>query len=259
MLSLHNLDIGYDVKKPVIENLSTTIETGKITVIIGPNGCGKSTLLKAVTRVMKPSKGDVILDGKNLATMPTRTIAKEMAFLPQSHDKATGLTVYELVSYGRYPYQKGLGRLTHEDRRQIEWALNATGIESIRDRLMDTLSGGQKQRAWIAMALVQDTDIIFLDEPTTYLDIAHQLEILHLLKTLNQKNHQTIVMVLHDINQAATYADSIIALKDGVIEYSGSVHEVITKDIIREVFQVEVDIFKDAKANRPIIYNYRKR
>ncbi|MFW6298683.1 MAG: ABC transporter ATP-binding protein [Bacillota bacterium] len=258
MLSLYNLDIGYDIKKPIIEDLSTTIETGKITVIIGPNGCGKSTLLKAVTRVLKPHKGDIILDGKNLATMPTKAIAKEMAFLPQSHDKASGLSVYELVSYGRYPYQKGLGRLTHEDRHQIEWALNATGIESIKDRLMDTLSGGQKQRAWIAMALVQDTDIIFLDEPTTYLDISHQLEILHLLKQLNEENRQTIVMVLHDINQAATYADSIIALKDGVIEYSGSAEEVITKDIIREVFQVEVDIFKDPKVNRPIIYNYRK-
>ncbi|MFW5838472.1 MAG: ABC transporter ATP-binding protein [Bacillota bacterium] len=257
MLALENLTIGYDDKR-VIESLNTTIQKDKITVIIGPNGCGKSTLLKAVTRVIKPNNGQVILDGKDVHKMPTKVIARQMSFLPQSHDKVTGLTVYELVSYGRYPYQKGLGKLSKTDYEKIDWALAATGITSIKHNMMDALSGGQKQRAWIAMALVQDTEMIFLDEPTTYLDISHQLEILHLLKTLNEKNNRTIVMVLHDINQAARYADYVIAIKDGVIRYNANAYDVIKKDVIRDVFEVDVDIMHDPETNRPIVYNYKK-
>ncbi len=257
MLALENLSIGYDDKR-VIESLNTAIQKDKITVIIGPNGCGKSTLLKAITRVIKPNDGQVILDGKDVHKMPTKTVAKKMAFLPQSHDKVTGLTVYELVSYGRYPYQKGLGKLSKIDYERIDWALAATGITSIKHEMMDALSGGQKQRAWIAMALVQDTEMIFLDEPTTYLDISHQLEVLHLLKTLNEVNQRTIVMVLHDINQAAMYADHVIAIKEGVIRYNASAYDVIKKDVIRDVFEVDVDIMYDPNTNRPIVYNYKK-
>lgn len=257
VLQIKELDVGYD-KGNIIENLNTEIMTDKITTIIGPNGCGKSTLLKSIVRVLRPRRGEVILDGKALKNMPTKDIARRIAFLPQSHDQVSGLSVYELVSYGRYPYQKKLSGPTEEDRKIIEWALDATGILNMKDAVIDSLSGGQKQRAFIAMALAQDTDIIFLDEPTTYLDISHQLEILHLLQKLNRDNHKTIVMVLHDINQAAFYADHIIALKDGLIKYSGSTEEVITEDVIREVFQVDVDIMHDAKTSRPIIYNYRK-
>ncbi|MFW6319449.1 MAG: ABC transporter ATP-binding protein [Bacillota bacterium] len=257
MLALENLSIGYDDKR-VIESLNTAIQKDKITVIIGPNGCGKSTLLKAITRVIKPNDGQVILDGKDVHKMPTKTVAKKMAFLPQSHDKVTGLTVYELVSYGRYPYQKGLGKLSKIDYERIDWALAATGITSIKHEMMDALSGGQQQRAWIAMALVQDTEMIFLDEPTTYLDISHQLEVLHLLKTLNEVNQRTIVMVLHDINQAAMYADHVIAIKEGVIRYNASAYDVIKKDVIRDVFEVDVDIMHDPNTNRPIVYNYKK-
>jgi len=256
MIALETLSVGYESKR-VIKDLNTTIKENKITCIIGPNGCGKSTLLKAMTRVLKPDLGQVVLNGKDIHHIPSKELAKKMAFLPQSHDKVTGLSVYDLVSYGRYPYQKGFGRLTREDYEKIDWALEATGIASYKDMPLDALSGGQKQRAWIAMALVQDTKFILLDEPTTYLDIAHQLDTLELLKKLNKENNRTIVMVLHDINQAAYYADEIIAIKDGVITHQGDPYKVINKKSIETVFNVSVDIMYEPKTQKPVIYNYK--
>jgi iron complex transport system ATP-binding protein len=186
MVRLHtrNLSICYD-DLLIVKDLSVEIPDKKITTIIGSNGCGKSTLLKAITRIISRQSGTVVLDGKDIATENTKLLAKKMAILPQTPESTSGLTVGELVSYGRFPYQKGFGRLTKKDYEVIDWALEVTGTTDFKFRSIDALSGGQRQRVWIAMALAQETDIIFLDEPTTYLDMAHQLEVLELLQTLN--------------------------------------------------------------------------
>ncbi len=224
------ISIGYG-ERLVVKNLSVEIPNKKITSIIGSNGCGKSTLLKAITRIISHQSGAVILDGKNILKENTKILAKKMAILPQAPEGTNGLTVSELVSYGRFPYQKGLGRLTKKDYEVIDWALEVTGTKEFMFRAVDSLSGGQRQRVWIAMALAQETEIIFLDEPTTYLDMAHQLEVLELLQKLNVEQERTIVMVLHDINQAARFADYIIALKDGEIVKDGNCYEVINHQV----------------------------
>src|SRR5690606_11274218 len=185
-------------------------------------GCGKSTLLKAITRIISHQSGTIVLDGKNISKENTKTLAKKMAILPQSPESAAGLTVGELVSYGRFPYQNGFGRLTKHDYEVIDWALEVTGTSEFKFRPVDALSGGQRQRVWIAMALAQETDIIFLDEPTTYLDMAHQLEVLELLQKLNRKEGRPIVIGLHDRTHAARFADYIIAVKQGRSDQAGS-------------------------------------
>ena len=186
------INIGYD-DNLIVKNLSIEIPDKKITTIIGSNGCGKSTLLKAITRIISHKSGTVVLDGKDILKENTRELAKKMAILPQTPEATIGLTVGELVSYGRFPYQNGLGRLTKKDFEVIDWALEVTGTKQYKFRTIDALSGGQRQRVWIAMALAQETDIIFLDEPTTYLDMAHQLEVLELLKKLNLEQERTII------------------------------------------------------------------
>ena len=179
-----------------------------------------------------------------------------MAILPQTPESASGLTVGELVSYGRFPYQKGFGRLTKRDYEMIDWALNVTGIYAFKFRPVDSLSGGQRQRVWIAMALAQETEMIFLDEPTTYLDMAHQLEVLELLQKLNTEQQRTIVMVLHDLNQAARFADYIIALKDGEIVKAGNCEEVMNKSVLKKVFHIDAEIGRDPRTNKPICVTY---
>lgn len=256
-MKVDNVCVSYGDKN-VISDLCAEIKESQITVIIGPNGCGKSTLLKTMTRVLSPNQGAVYLDGKELSSLPTKEVAKKLAFLPQSQGIVSGLTVFELVSYGRYPYQKGLGKLTKHDLEMIEWSMDVTSTLAIKDRRVDALSGGQRQRVWIAMALAQETDMIFLDEPTTYLDVAHQLDLLHLLKRLNKEAKKTIVMVLHDINQAAYFSDYIIAMKDGKIIKTGNEHEVVNKTTMREVFSVDVDIMMDKETNKPITFNYKR-
>ncbi|RBN38047.1 iron-enterobactin transporter ATP-binding protein, partial [Priestia megaterium] len=233
-LYTEKLHISYG-ERLIVKNLSVNIPDKKITTIIGSNGCGKSTLLKAITRIISHQSGSVILDGENISTEHTKSLAKKMAILPQTPESASGLTVGELVSYGRFPYQKGFGRLSKEDYKMIDWALEVTGTKDYKFRPVDSLSGGQRQRVWIAMALAQETDIIFLDEPTTYLDMAHQLEVLELLQKLNKEQERTVVMVLHDLNQAARFADYIIALKDGEIVKAGKCEEVITQDVLKKV------------------------
>ncbi|MDV2686455.1 ABC transporter ATP-binding protein [Alkalihalophilus lindianensis] len=250
-----DLSIGYG-EKLIVKNLTTEIPDKKITTIIGPNGCGKSTLLKAITRVISSQSGNVILDGESIFTKNTKELAKQMATLPQTPESASGLTVAELVSYGRFPYQKGFGRLTKKDIEKIDWALTVTGTIDYKYRSVDALSGGQRQRVWIAMALAQDTEIIFLDEPTTYLDMAHQLEVLELLQQLNKEQGRTIVMVLHDLNQAARFADHIIALKDGEIVQSGSCEEVIRNDVLQKVFGIDALIGRDPITNKPMCVTY---
>ncbi|MGM1045615.1 MAG: ABC transporter ATP-binding protein [Bacillota bacterium] len=254
-LYTEDLSIGYG-ERLIVKRLSVKIPDKKITTIIGANGCGKSTLLKAITRIISHQDGTILLDGKHIAKEDTKALARKMAILPQSPESASGLTVGELVSYGRFPYQKGFGRLTKKDYEVIDWALEVTGTIEFKFRPVDALSGGQRQRVWIAMALAQETDIIFLDEPTTYLDLAHQLEVLELLQKLNLEQGRTIVMVLHDLNQAARFADYIIAMKDGEIVKSGSCEEVIHHDVLRKVFQIDAEIGRDPRTGKPMCITY---
>lgn len=254
-LYTESLNIGYG-EQLIVKDLSMEIPDKKITAIIGSNGCGKSTLLKAITRIISQQSGNVVLDGKNITKESTKLLAKKMAILPQSPESAGGLTVGELVSYGRFPYQSGFGRLTKKDFEVMDWALEVTGITDFKYRQVDALSGGQRQRVWIAMALAQETEIIFLDEPTTYLDMAHQLEVLELLQKLNREQERTIVMVLHDLNQAARFADYIIALKEGQIVKAGNGEEIVHHDVLKEVFHIDAQIGRDPRTGRPICLTY---
>jgi len=254
-LSTKQLSIGYG-ERTIVNNLSVEIPDKKITTIIGPNGCGKSTLLKAITRIISHQSGNILLDGNDISKVNTKLLAKQMAILPQTPESASGLTVGELVSYGRFPYQKGFGRLTKKDYEVIDWALEVTGTIDFKFRPVDALSGGQRQRVWIAMALAQETEIIFLDEPTTYLDMAHQLEVLELLQKLNLEQERTIVMVLHDLNQAARFADHIIALKDGEIVKAGNCDEVISHKVLKKVFNIDAVIGHDPRTGKPMCVTY---
>ncbi|EKE31604.1 ABC-type cobalamin Fe3+-siderophores transport system ATPase component [Salimicrobium jeotgali] len=254
-MHINNLDAGYsDVN--IIEDMNVDIPSGQITTIIGGNGCGKSTLLKTIARILPAKGGAITLDGKNISKYPTRELAKRMAILPQSPEGAPGLTVGELVSYGRFPHQTGFGKLSKKDHEVIDWSLEMTGVLAYKYDGIDNLSGGQRQRVWIAMALAQETETILLDEPTTYLDMAHQLEVLELLERLNREEGRTIVMVLHDINQAARFADNIIALKDGKVVKSGNAHFVIQAETLREVFNIEADVVPEPRTGKPICFTY---
>ncbi|TCP22681.1 iron complex transport system ATP-binding protein [Scopulibacillus darangshiensis] len=249
------LNVSYG-ERLIVTDLTVQIPDQKITTIIGPNGCGKSTLLKAMTRIIAHKSGKIMLDGKSISGENTKHLAKKMALLPQTPESSSGLNVGELVSYGRYPYQKGFGRLTKRDIEVIDWALNVTGTAEYKDSPVDELSGGQRQRVWIAMSLAQETDIIFLDEPTTYLDMAHQLEVLELLQKLNREQNRTIIMVLHDLNQAARFADYIIALKKGQIVKAGTCKDVIQADVLKEVFHIDAEIGRDPRTNKPMCMTY---
>ncbi|WP_085991062.1 ABC transporter ATP-binding protein [Oceanobacillus senegalensis] len=254
-LQVKDIGVSYG-DKPIIHNLSLEIPDGKITTIIGSNGCGKSTLLKAMTRIIAQDCGQIILDGKEIRKVNTKELAKKLAILPQNPESAHGLLVEELISYGRFPYQQGIGGLSKKDKEVMEWALKVTYTHSLRNQPVDALSGGQRQRVWIALALVQDTDIIFLDEPTTYLDMAHQLEILELLERLNKQEKKTIIMVLHDLNQAARFSDYIIALSKGKLVRMGTAEEVITPEVLAEVFHIDALIRHDPRTNKPMCMTY---
>lgn len=255
-IGAQKITVKYD-QKNIISDLSLTLITHQVTTIIGPNGCGKSTLLKSLTRIIPLDKGSVLLDGQEIAKLPTKEVAKKMAILPQVQDVTDGITVYELVSYGRFPHQSQFGRLTDDDKVLINWAMSATNITDLADNHVDSLSGGQKQRVWIAMALAQDTDTIFLDEPTTYLDLNHQLEILELLQKLNQEAHKTIIMVLHDINLASRYSDHLIAMENGHIFKEGSANDIISSELMARLFNIDAQIIEDPTHNCPIILTYQ--
>ncbi|MGO5091422.1 ABC transporter ATP-binding protein [Clostridium sp. LCP25S3_F10] len=250
-----NLDIAYE-DTLIVKELNMQIPKGKITSIIGANGCGKSTILKAVGRILKPKNGLVHLNGQDISKLSTKEIAKKMAILPQNPTAPSGLTVSELVAYGRFPHQKGFGNLTKEDKKIVKWALDATKLSEFESREVDTLSGGQRQRVWIAMALAQQTDLILLDEPTTYLDLAHQLEVLKLLYELNRNQKCTIVMVLHDLNLAARFSDYIIAIQKGAIIKYGNPEEVMTPEVLKKTFNINADIVIEPKSNRPVCITY---
>ncbi|MFE6074447.1 ABC transporter ATP-binding protein [Paenibacillus sp. NPDC057886] len=254
-LETSKLDIAYE-ERLIVEDLNIQIPQGKITALVGANGSGKSTILKTMARIMNPKAGSVLLDGKSIHKQSTREVAKQLAILPQNPTAPEGLTVTELVSYGRFPYQKGFGSMRAEDKRMIEWAIEVTGMTEFHDRPIDQLSGGQRQRAWIAMALAQETDILFLDEPTTFLDMAHQLEVLQLLEQLNATANRTIVMVVHDLNHASRYAHHMIGIKKGKAIATGSPVEVMNSDVLREVFNIEADIVIDPRSGVPLCLPY---
>jgi len=249
------LNIAY-VDRLIVEDLNLCVPEGKITALVGANGSGKSTILKAIARIMKPKKGSVFLDGQSIYHQPSKEVAKLLSILPQNPTAPEGLTVGELVSYGRFPYQKGFGNLTQEDKKMIHWAVDVTGMLSFYDRPIDQLSGGQRQRAWIAMALAQGTNILCLDEPTTFLDMAHQLEVLKLLKKLNKEEHRTIIMVVHDLNHASKFAHNIVAIKEGRIVSEGDPQTVLTKGVLKKVFGIEADIISDPRTGVPLCLPY---
>jgi iron complex transport system ATP-binding protein len=245
-----SLSIGY-TNNLLFENLNLHIPQGEITVFVGSNGCGKSTLLRSIARLLKPESGSVLLEGKDVNRMSSKDVAKKMGILPQSPVSPEGLTVHDLVKQGRYPHQSWLKRWTEEDTQKVEAAMEATNISDLRDQAVDTLSGGQRQRAWIAMTLAQDTEVILLDEPTTYLDMTHQIEILDLLFELNEKKNRTIVMVLHDINLASRYAHNIVAIKNGEVHAQGKPEQIVTCDLVRSVFGMECQVSKDPMFGTP--------
>ena len=250
-----HLKVGYDTHI-VVPDFDVSFEKGKITSIIGANGCGKSTVLKAIGRIIPSAGGTVIVNGTDISDMRSKAIAQQMATLPQSPSAPGTLTCFELVSYGRFPYQTGFGRMTKEDKEIVEWALSVTNMSEYRDREIAYLSGGQRQRVWIAMAIAQQTKIILLDEPTTYLDLCHQLEVLELLKKLNEEEGATIIMVLHDLNLASRYSDCLLAMENGNIYAHGTPDEVLTSEMLAKCFRIDGTIIKDAKTGKPLCPTY---
>lgn len=252
LLKASNIVAGYD-KKIIIDGINMTIPDNKISVIIGANACGKSTLLKTLSRLIQPVSGEILLDERNLTDIPPKQLARVLGLLPQSPVAPEGITVADLVGRGRFPYQsffKGLGK---KDYEAVEEALEIMGITSLANHSVDQLSGGQRQRVWIAMALAQQTDILLLDEPTTFLDISYQVEILDLLTDLNRKRGTTIVMVLHDINLSARYADHLFALHKGKLIAEGAPSDIITEALIRQVFDLDCKVIRDPVSDSPFI------
>jgi iron complex transport system ATP-binding protein len=245
-LAVTDLSAGYGERR-VIDDLTIEIPQGEFTVIIGPNGCGKSTLLRSLARLIKPFEGSVVLGGKDIATIPSRELARRVGLLPQSSIAPEGITVIDLVTRGRHPHQGAFRRWTRDDETAVREALRRTRLEDLSTRVVDELSGGQRQRVWIAMALAQQTPLLLLDEPTTYLDISHQIDVLDLCTSL-QREGRTLVAVLHDLNQAARYATHVIALADGRLVAQGR-----PADLLREVFDVGARVIEDPETGGPLI------
>jgi iron complex transport system ATP-binding protein len=251
-LRTEGLDAGYG-DHTVVKQLDLSVPDGAVTTIIGPNGCGKSTLLRAMGRLLKPQAGQVLLDGKQIHSMPTREVATTLAMLPQAPLAPEGLIVRDLVARGRHPRQSWLRQWSKDDEAHVGETLAWTSMTDLADHPIDELSGGQRQRAWIAMALAQDTDLLLLDEPTTYLDLSHQIEVLDLVRNLNRRRGRTIVMVLHDLNLAARYSDRLVAMRDGQLVAEGTPAEVLTTQMLRDTFNLEAQIVHDPITGRPMV------
>lgn len=256
VLKIENLTVSYKNYK-VLDDINLNIERGKIYSIIGPNGSGKTTLIRAITRSIKADKGQVLLDECNIFKMKTKNIAKKMALLCQNNETMSDVTVRELVQYGRFAHKEWWKGIANEDNKIVEWAIEKTGLSNFKNRKINALSGGERQRAWIAMAIAQKPEILILDEPTTYLDICHQLEILELISRLNKEEKITIVMVIHDINHAARYSDELIVIKDKKIFKKGDPWTVLESNVLKDVFKVEAEITQDKETNKPIFYAKR--
>ncbi|MET9613226.1 ABC transporter ATP-binding protein [Kitasatospora indigofera] len=251
-LEARGVTLAYEART-VVEELDLTVPDGRVTVIVGPNACGKSTLLRALGRLLKPAGGAVLLDGAELARIPTKQIARRIGLLPQSPVAPEGISVADLVSRGRQPHQSWWQQWSAEDEEAVTEALLRTSTTELADRSVDELSGGQRQRAWIAMALAQGTDILLLDEPTTFLDIAHQVEVLDLVRRLNVEKGRTVVAVLHDLNQAARYADHLVAMRGGRIVAQGPPAEIVTAGLVREVFGLDSVVVPDPVTGTPLV------
>jgi iron complex transport system ATP-binding protein len=251
-LTAQDLHLAY-ADRVIVTKLSVDIPPGRITVIVGPNACGKSTLLRALARLLKPKAGAVLLDGTSIHKMPTRAVATTLGILPQSPVAPEGITVADLVGRGRYPHQGWFRQWTTDDRQAVDGALEATGTLDLAHRPVDELSGGQRQRVWIAMTLAQGTGLMLLDEPTTYLDLSHQVDILDLLVDLNQREGRTIVLVLHDLNQACRYAHHLIAMREGAIVAEGEPATIVTPELVTDVFGLPCQVIDDPVSHTPMI------
>ncbi|EJN00005.1 ABC transporter ATP-binding protein [Phyllobacterium sp. YR531] len=252
-----NLALAYG-KRLVCEELDIAIPTGGFTAIIGPNGCGKSTLLRALSRLLAPSNGQVLLDGKDIQSIPARDVAKRLGLLPQSAIAPAGITVSDLVSRGRYPHQTLLRQWSRADAEAVEQAMQATTISDLAERSIDELSGGQRQRVWVAMALAQDTPLLLLDEPTTFLDITHQIDLMDLFQDLNRNRGRTLVAVLHDLNQACRYATHLIAMREGRIIAEGTPREIVTAELVERVFDLSAMIIEDPVSGTPLVIPHQR-
>lgn len=244
---INNLSMSY-TKDCILRDLTTQLPGGKITTIIGPNGSGKSTLLKTIAKILKPNSGEVLVQNRCHKTYQKKEFAKILAFLAQTQEAPSEITIRDLVSYGRYAYQSLFKPHSIEDKKIIDWALHVTNLSDLQNHPFSELSGGQQQRTWIAMALTQNSKYLLLDEPTTYLDIKYQLEILNLLQTLNKTEDKTIIMVLHDINHAIRYSDNIVVMQNGQISANSSVENLLKTDILNDVFGIKFDVLYDRRA-----------
>lgn len=255
-LILDNVSAGYH-KKIIVDGVSFSVPTEKMTVLVGANGCGKSTLLSTIARILQPMGGSILLDGKAIHEQPTKALSRRLGILPQSPLLPEGLTVYELVSRGRFPWQNMLSQWTDDDERAVEQALQLTGTADFAHFPVESLSGGQRQRCWIAMALAQQTPVILLDEPTTFLDLRYQVEILELLHSLTRHHGRTVVVVLHDLNFAVNYGDMLVFLKQGTLQ--GVVHdgENCTPELIKHVFDVDVQMSVNPLTGKPFFMPFR--
>ncbi|CEO21961.1 ABC transporter ATP-binding protein [Paraclostridium sordellii] len=253
MISCKNLKVGYE-EKIIIENLSLNIKKGEVVSIIGPNGCGKSTLLKSLSRMIKPVSGDIYIQSENIKSLKNKAISQKVCLLSQHNDAPGDLTVEELVYFGRIPHKKWYESKSKSDEELVNWAIENTGLTRYKNTPISSLSGGERQRAYIAQALCQKPDVLLLDEPTTYLDISYQLELMELVREINERLNITIVMVLHELNQASKYSDRLIIMKSGEIVSDGCPKEIINKEIIKKVYNIDCDIDNDPTSNKPRIH-----
>ncbi|MBA0162746.1 Fe(3+) dicitrate ABC transporter ATP-binding protein FecE [Pectobacterium versatile] len=249
-LTTQNLTAGYGDKR-ILDGLSLSLPAGKITALLGPNGCGKSTLLKCFAKLLTPESGTIQLNGKPLSAFSARQLSRHLALLPQQHLTPEGITVRDMVAYGRSPWLSLWGRLSPDDRQRVQLAMEKTHIVDLADKRLTDLSGGQRQRAFLAMLLAQDTPVVLLDEPTTYLDINHQVELMKLLRELNQAG-KTVVTVLHDLNQASRYCDHLVMLADGRVMAQGSPHEVMKPELLQRVFSIDAEIHAEPVSGQPM-------
>ncbi|MFJ5361533.1 Fe(3+) dicitrate ABC transporter ATP-binding protein FecE [Pectobacterium sp. CHL-2024] len=249
-LTTQNLTAGYGDKR-ILDGLSLSLPAGKITALLGPNGCGKSTLLKCFAKLLTPESGAIQLDGKPLSAFSARQLSRHLALLPQQHLTPEGITVRDMVAYGRSPWLSLWGRLSQDDRQRVQLAMEKTHIVDLADKRLTDLSGGQRQRAFLAMLLAQDTPVVLLDEPTTYLDINHQVELMKLLHELNQAG-KTVVTVLHDLNQASRYCDHLVMLAGGRVMAQGSPHEVMKPALLQQVFSIDAEIHAEPVSGQPM-------
>lgn len=255
-LAAQNLVMAHGPHK-VIPQLNVALPAGKVTAIVGPNGCGKSTLLNGLARIHKPSHGIVVLDGADIHTLPAREVARKLALLPQDNSAPEGLTVTDLIRFGRHPHQSWLSQWSDEDQHAVESALRAADVGDLADRRLDTLSGGQRQRAWVAMSIAQETPLLLLDEPTSALDLGHQIEVFELIRALTHQG-KTIAMVVHDLASACRYADHIVAMLGGEIISEGPPSEVITTNLIEQLYGVTCDLMQDPASGSPMLFNIRR-